>query len=74
MQAAASSPSPALECSAPEHREGGGGLLEDHPTGADWPSDVQDICPVGRSVLGLFGDFWGPENAPKRPKMAVGAL
>ena len=30
--------------------------------GADWPSGVQ-----GRSVLGPFGGFWGPKNAPKCP-------
>ena len=41
--------------------------FSDLHSGADWPSDVQGICPVGRSVLGLFAAFWGPKNAPKRP-------
>ena len=43
-------------------------------SGADWPSDVQGKCPVGCSLLGLLGAFWGPKNAPKRPKMPYGAL
>ena len=42
--------------------------------GADWPSGVQGKCPVGRSVLGPFGAFWGPTSAPKCPEMPFGAL
>ena len=42
--------------------------------GADWTSGVQGICPVGRSVLGSFGAFCGPINAPKCSKMPLGAL
>ena len=49
-------------------------LIYSPHTGADWPSGVQGKCPVGRSVLGPFGAFWGPTSAPKCPKMPFGAL
>ena len=61
----------------------GGGASHPHP-GADWSSDVQGICPVGRSVLGPFGALemhqnvlecpLGPKYAPKRHEMPLGAI
>jgi len=50
----------------------------DGDMGADWPSGVQGICPVGCSVLGPLGALKMHENALwdsiNAPRMPLGAL